>query len=87
MINWNTTKEDYKVINKIIERAKSLGVQRDTMSLDMDICAAHENCPLRLEEFLNAPNFDCLHDVVGIVNNLNRETGEIENFFLPRYAK
>lgn len=87
MITWNTSKEDYLLINKIVDRALSLGLKRDKMSLDMDICAAHEKCPLRLEELLIADVFDFAHDIVGIINNLNRETGELENFFLPRYAK
>jgi isopentenyl diphosphate isomerase/L-lactate dehydrogenase-like FMN-dependent dehydrogenase len=87
MITWNTSKEDYKVINEIVERAKNLGVKRDTLDLDMDICAAHENCPLRLEDFLKADDFNFLHDVYGIISNLNRETGELENCFLPRFAR
>lgn len=87
MITWSTSKEDYLIINEIVKRAKALGVQRDTLSLDMDICAAHENSPLRLEDLLKADNSNFLHDIIGIVNHLNRETGELEDCFLPRYAK
>jgi len=87
MITWSTTKEDYEVITEIVKRAKSLGVERDILSLNMDICAAHENCPLRLEDLLKADNFEFLHDVYGIIRHLNRKTGELENLFLPRFAK
>lgn len=87
MITWSTSKEDMIIIDKIVERALSIGVKRRGMDLEMDICAAHENCPLKLEELLAADNFNFLHDIYGIINNLNRETGELENCFLPRYAK
>ena len=82
-----TTKEEYEVIFDIVKRAKSIGVKRDPLSLEMDIEAAHENCPLKLDELLKADDFNFMHDVIGIVNHLNRQTGELENFFLPRYAK
>jgi len=40
-----------------------------------------------LKGLLQAENFDFLHDVIGIVNHLNRETGELEDYFVPRYAR
>ena len=86
MITWEISKEDAQVISKIVDRAKNMGVKRDREALSMDIQAAHEKCPLRLEELLKAENFDFLHDVIGIVNHLNRETGELEDYFVPRYA-
>jgi len=87
MINWNTTKEDLDVIDKIIERANKLGVMLNKMGLLMDISATHEKCPLKLQELLEADNFNFMHDVIGIINNINRDTGELENCFLPRFAK
>ncbi|KKK55056.1 hypothetical protein LCGC14_3078450, partial [marine sediment metagenome] len=41
---------------------------------------------LDLARFLEGPDFDFAHDVWGIRNHLNRETGQLENCFLPRYA-
>jgi len=87
MITWSTSKEDCEVIEKIVERAQELRIERDILDLEMDIEAAHENCPLRLKELLDADKFNFLHDVYGIINNLNRETGKLENCFLPRFAK
>lgn len=87
MIKWKISKEDTEVIAKIVKRAKEAGVQRDNLSLLMDISIAHQNCPLRLQELLEAKNFEFMHDVIGIVNHLNRDTGELEDFFLPRHAK
>jgi hypothetical protein len=81
------TKEDAQVISKIVKRAKDLGVKRSSGDLSMDMQAAHEKCPLRLEELLKAENYNFLHDVIGIVNHLDRETGELEDYFVPRYAR
>jgi hypothetical protein len=87
MINWKTSKEDLNIIGNIIMRAREEGVNRDSLSLMMDIEATHEHCPLRLKEFFEAPKFDFIHDIIGIINNLNKDTGELENCFLPRYAQ
>lgn len=87
MITWNTTKEDNEIIKQITMRAISLGVKRDFLDLTMDLCAAHEKCPLRLTDLFKADNFNFAHDIVGIINNLNRRTGELENCFVPRFAK
>ena len=86
MINWGATKEEYEKISAICKRADD--VKRFGMDLQMDMAATHCNgCPLDLEKLLNAPEFDFYHDIYGIINNLNRNTGELENCFLPRCAK
>lgn len=46
----------------------------------------HAKVPLRLAEFANADNFNFGHDVAGILGHLNRQTGELEDCFLPRFA-
>jgi hypothetical protein len=59
----------------------------DRMSLTMDLEACHSNGnPLRLDELLKAKPFDFAHDVVGIINNLDRNTGKLGNCFSPRYS-
>ncbi len=51
----------------------------------MDITATHANgCPLDLDKLLAAPDFDFAHDVFGIRRHLDRTTGELRDFFLPR---
>ena len=87
MIDWGkTSREDIDVIDRIVKRARKHGINREVIYLHMDLCAAHITCPLKLEELLEANTFDFVHDVVGIVNHLNRETGELEDCFVPRYA-
>lgn len=54
----------------------------------MDLtCAIQGGLKLDLEGLLNAKPVDFAHDVGGIHINLNRETGKLDNYFLPRYAR
>ena len=39
---------------------------------------------LRLESF---DDFDFFHDMMGIVEHINKKTGELEDFFIPRCAR
>ena len=97
-MNWNACKHDYELASQIAKRALALAeevegpmnlrkasdFQRTTM---MDIVAVHVNgCPLQLEELLRAPRFDFAHDVFGIRRHINRQTGQLQDCFLPCYA-
>ena len=53
----------------------------------MDLEIATKEFNLDLDKLLNAPDLDFSHDISGIQNNINRETKEFENEFLPRYAR
>ena len=91
MIQWSKNKEVHDLVAKIarraVEKAKELDIQYDQMTAVMDIDACHNNgCPLKLKELLEADNFNFAHDVFGIRQHINRETGKLENCFLPRYA-
>jgi len=87
MINWKKiTQTDQDKCIEIINRAKTLIDIKDRMGTEMDIMAAHISCPLKLGELLKADNFNFLHDVCGIINNLNRKTGKLDNCFLPRFS-
>ena len=92
MISFDTTKADRLLIGKIVKRAMKAvadyGGNYDALSCDMDITACHANgCELDLKKLLNFPEFDFLHDILGIRRHLDRETGELMDFFLPRCAK
>jgi hypothetical protein len=52
----------------------------------MDIYAVCSHTPLRLHELATADDFDFVHDVGGIRQHLNRQTGELRNHFVPRFA-
>ena len=97
MINWNVTKEENDVIHKIAGRAKVMIMEndselsgrrrRDRRKIEMDITATHLNgCPLKLDDLLAADASDFCHDVFGIARFLDRETGKLGSYFVPRFA-
>ena len=80
-------KDEMLTITEIAKRADEKGLLMfDRMSLIMDIQAAHEQFKLKLDKLLEADDYNFSHDIVGIQQNINRKTKEIENYFLPRYA-
>lgn len=80
--------EDYSKIVDIAKRADKEGLLVfDRFSLIMDLQVVHNTIGLRLDDLLNADNFNFAHDIIGIQNNMNRETKELENCFLPRYKR
>ena len=84
------TKEKFMMYVKIAERAEELGIYHEERhTLLMDIESADEYFGMRLEDWLNADNFNFAHDIVGIVNNIDRSKYPATEFhrFLPRFAK
>jgi len=92
MISFNVkSKDEARTISKIAHRAvamaASAGFEYPMMDADMDITATHVNgCPLKLDALLAADEFNFAHDVFGIRWHINRETGKLEDLFLPRFA-
>lgn len=84
------TREDILIIRQIAERAVIIatkaGHEYSKTDAIMDLMAAHEDCPLRLQELLAADLFDFGHDVFGINRHLNRRTLKLEDCFVPRYV-
>lgn len=87
-VNFHTSKDDAVLIGKIIKRAMNLGLKvGDSLSAHMDISACiAQGCPLKLQEWLDAPNFDFVHDFYGIQRHIDRNSGTLTDFFLPRCA-
>ena len=81
-----TTKDDVRLISVIAKRALELGLARPSIDLVMDLEAAHSVNPLRLLDLSLASDADLMHDARGIVEHLDRETGEMRDCFSPRYA-
>ncbi len=88
MVSFDVSREDAKLIQAIVDRAvkmELLGGSR--MDLEMDIEAVHANgTPLRLADLLAADTFNFSHDVSGIQNCIDRNSGGLRNHFLPRFA-
>lgn len=83
------TKERFMMYVKVAQRAEELGIYHGERStLLMDIESADNAFNMRLEDWLNADDFNFAHDVVGIVNNIDRSKFPATEFhrFLPRFA-
>lgn len=90
-ISFKTTSEESELIDAIIDRAEKLAQENnrkfDYVSCRMDITAVHANGnPLLLLDLLSADDFNFAHDVFGIEDHLNRQTGILEDFFSPRFS-
>lgn len=80
-------KEKFMTYVKLAERAEKMEIYKgERFSLLMDIENADKVFNLRLEELLNADDFNFAHDIVGIVNNIDRRNPTDFNLFVPRYA-
>lgn len=86
-IRWNDINEtESELITQCAKRAIALFPELDRLSLLMDLSATHLSEPLKLYDLLNADDFNFSHDVVGIVNHLDRNKGQLDGRFLPRFA-
>jgi hypothetical protein len=93
MIDWgkiNTSREDLELIHSIAVRAAELaeeaGVSYTLQTAAMDLEVVHAREGLRLRELLAADRYEFGHDVFGIRRNLDRDTGELRDFFSPRFT-
>jgi len=78
---------DAAIIIKIVVRAAGMMDIVDRLTLSMDLTACHANgCPLKLQELLEADRFNFMHDIAGIQRHMDRRTGELRDFFCPRFA-
>jgi hypothetical protein len=88
--NWEITREDHDLLVQVADRALSelAGYPDDKHTLIMDLNACHANaCALDFKGLLEAPLQDFSHDICGIRQHINRDTGKLEDFFTPRYAR
>jgi len=88
MVKFNATPEEYALISKIVKRAQEELSVSDPVSLTMDLDATHSNgTPLDFEKLLGFDKFNFAHDIFGIMNHIDRNTGELTRCFLPRCSK
>ena len=77
----------HQIVERAGEMAKQSGAPIDFLRMNMDLMATHANgCPLRLSELLAAPDDQFAHDVFGIARYIDRDTGMLDDCFVPRYA-
>lgn len=77
-----------RTIHAITKRAKTLmpklTIGFESLSMDLQLADCH--IPLDLVTFLVAPDPDFAHDITGILRHLNRRTGKLQDYFVPRNA-
>ena len=89
-VSFSVTTAEALMIGKIVKRGMAMAKEagrKDIKAQDvaMDITAVHANgTPLRLQRFLDADDFNFAHDFFGINQHIDRETGGLMHFFLPR---
>lgn len=90
-VSFAVNKRESVTIARIVDRGWSIPWLRKSyasrLDLRMDITAVHANgCPLRLADLLSADDFSFAHDLSGICNCLDRDTGRLTRNFVPRYS-
>lgn len=86
-LNWDASKEEYRLAEQIAERAHRLVPDYRIIDAEMDVMAVHLNdTKLRLQDLLEASDFEFAHDVFGIQRHIDRSTGKLQDCFMPRFA-
>lgn len=83
-----STPEMEKVVQRAVFHYSQFGVVLDPVRLTLDLSAVKTLIPnICFKALLESEDDDFAHDIFGVVKNLNRETGHLENNFLPRYLR
>jgi hypothetical protein len=93
-LSFKVSNREHDLIARIAERAERMAAgvrhERDRRKQSdylMDFTATHASgCPLDLQRLLEADDLNFAHDAFGIERHLNRTTGQLEDYFVPRYA-
>ncbi len=87
-VSFKRTQEEDVLIERAVLRARTLGDQRASIEISMDLSATNANgCPLDFDKLLAFDDFSFLHDIYGIARHLDRESGQLNDCFLPRCAR
>lgn len=74
-----------QIVKRVFKEMPDYPDSKTTLIIDIEKCH-DDNYPLDLEGLLKADAWNFLHDILGIRRHMNRETGKIENCFVPRYV-
>jgi hypothetical protein len=88
-VDFSLNRAESWLIKQIARRANTMQpmTAEEELSLRMDLTAVHCNGnPLRLEDLLRVDDVNFAHDVFGIRRHIDRETGQLTGFFLPRLS-
>ena len=72
---------------EISKRADELGILAvDRLTLKMDLENVNKKIKMNFKELLKSEDIDFIHDIYNIQLFMDRETGELINDFIPRFA-
>jgi len=82
----------FQDIRKVCERYEALCFKHKIepcrrTNLTMDIEFADQDIPLDFDGLLATDDGNFLHDITGIISNLNRDTKKLDHCWVPRHAK
>ena len=82
------TREKLILMMNICQRAEQLGYVGNRQTLLMDLESADNVFNMRFQDMLNANDINFLHDIIGITQNIVRDTYPATDFgyFVPRFA-
>lgn len=91
-INFDLPPEDFDTVCEIADRADASGLTHpdrySRITLIMDLCACHNHAtPLDFKRLSEADGLNFNHDIAGIARHMDRETGQLRDCFVPRFAK
>lgn len=84
MINFDLCEDDKIYLGDILDSLELAGEDRTQISMSMRAANNH-GCPIDFARLAAADQSNQAHDAYGIHRHINKETGEIEGHFLPRY--
>lgn len=73
-----------RIISRLKHGHPDLWKKLDNLSLSMDLAVCYNKGHANLAALLELDPRDFVHDIIGIVDYLNRKTGEMNNCFVPR---
>lgn len=80
-----STPEMEEVVHRAVFHYSEFGVVLDPLRLMLDLSAVKSSIPnICFKALLEFEDDDFAHDIFGVIKNLNRETGHLENNFFPR---
>ena len=72
---------------EIAKRADDMDILAvDRLTLKMDLENVNKKIKMNFQELLKADDIDFIHDIYNIQMFMDRETGELINDFIPRFA-
>jgi len=90
MVSFKVDSKQEAWIEAVIGRALARGLvfPADRLNATMDLTALVANgCPMDWKGLLDGRDVDFSHDFWGIRAHLDRKTGKLTDFFVPRHAR